>query len=310
MIQQAFAVAPDQRHPGRGAGGGGSTTGRAPAGEIFVLEGHRTSRPRSRDTASRWSAGGRSRTASSTSLRIRRPCCGCTGWRLGDPPRRRLPAHRHGHRQRGRHRRRSARAGCVITDIKGNQLRLRIQAGSGTVIQEMWDPDAASLGRQVHPALEVLMRLDRITTDQRGLFAARAAGRAADSRLRRARHREPVLARPAHQRLRATTTRCCPRRPAARWSPSRRCRSDDAALADSGGTAAAVDRARKGFDVRYTVQDFAVADLESAVQRRRGRLRARPFRPTSSRSRSGCDRPRGSSRGGASSWRPRLKIQG
>lgn len=32
--------------------------------------------------------------------------------------------------------------GVVITDIKGNQLLLRVQAGSGTVLQAMWDPDA------------------------------------------------------------------------------------------------------------------------------------------------------------------------
>jgi len=32
-------------------------------------------------------------------------------------------------------------AGVVITDIKGNQLLLRVQAGTGTVQQAMWDPD-------------------------------------------------------------------------------------------------------------------------------------------------------------------------
>ena len=32
--------------------------------------------------------------------------------------------------------------GVVITDIKGNQLLLRIQAGTGTVLQAMWDPEA------------------------------------------------------------------------------------------------------------------------------------------------------------------------
>lgn len=31
--------------------------------------------------------------------------------------------------------------GVVITDIKGNQLLLRVQAGTGTVQQGMWDPD-------------------------------------------------------------------------------------------------------------------------------------------------------------------------
>ncbi|HOC44719.1 MAG TPA: prepilin-type N-terminal cleavage/methylation domain-containing protein [Thermoanaerobaculales bacterium] len=32
--------------------------------------------------------------------------------------------------------------GVVITDIKGNQLLLRVQAGTGTVLQAMWDPVA------------------------------------------------------------------------------------------------------------------------------------------------------------------------
>lgn len=32
--------------------------------------------------------------------------------------------------------------GIVITDIKGNQLLLLVQAGTGTVIQAMWNPDA------------------------------------------------------------------------------------------------------------------------------------------------------------------------
>lgn len=31
--------------------------------------------------------------------------------------------------------------GVVITDIKGNQLLLRVQAGTGTVQQAMWDPE-------------------------------------------------------------------------------------------------------------------------------------------------------------------------
>jgi prepilin-type N-terminal cleavage/methylation domain-containing protein len=31
--------------------------------------------------------------------------------------------------------------GVVITDVKGNQLLLRVQAGTGTVQQAMWDPD-------------------------------------------------------------------------------------------------------------------------------------------------------------------------
>jgi Tfp pilus assembly protein FimT len=31
--------------------------------------------------------------------------------------------------------------GVVITDIKGNQLLLLVQAGTGTVVQAMWDPD-------------------------------------------------------------------------------------------------------------------------------------------------------------------------
>jgi type II secretory pathway pseudopilin PulG len=34
--------------------------------------------------------------------------------------------------------------GIVITDIKGNQLLLRVQAGTGTVLQAMWDPTAGS----------------------------------------------------------------------------------------------------------------------------------------------------------------------
>jgi hypothetical protein len=32
--------------------------------------------------------------------------------------------------------------GVVITDLKGNQLLLLVQAGTGTVVQAMWDPDA------------------------------------------------------------------------------------------------------------------------------------------------------------------------
>jgi Tfp pilus assembly protein FimT len=32
--------------------------------------------------------------------------------------------------------------GVVITDIKGNQLLLRVQAGTGTVLQAMWNPTA------------------------------------------------------------------------------------------------------------------------------------------------------------------------
>lgn len=34
--------------------------------------------------------------------------------------------------------------GVVITDIKGNQLLLRVQAGTGTVVQAMWDPTAGT----------------------------------------------------------------------------------------------------------------------------------------------------------------------
>ena len=34
-------------------------------------------------------------------------------------------------------------AGMIISDIKGNQLRLRIQAGTGSVIQEMRIPDTS-----------------------------------------------------------------------------------------------------------------------------------------------------------------------
>jgi len=33
--------------------------------------------------------------------------------------------------------------GVVITDLKGNQLLLLVQAGTGTVVQAMWDPDAS-----------------------------------------------------------------------------------------------------------------------------------------------------------------------
>jgi prepilin-type N-terminal cleavage/methylation domain-containing protein len=32
-------------------------------------------------------------------------------------------------------------AGVIITDLKGNQLLLRVQAGTGTVQQAMWDPE-------------------------------------------------------------------------------------------------------------------------------------------------------------------------
>jgi Tfp pilus assembly protein FimT len=32
--------------------------------------------------------------------------------------------------------------GVILTDLKGNQLLLRVQAGTGTVLQAMWNPDA------------------------------------------------------------------------------------------------------------------------------------------------------------------------